>query len=55
MRDLDGTLYVVDGRHHTAKAKLTGEKIDVVIVHENEVVGRQSAIDRVIGMLLNKK
>lgn len=50
--ECDGKRYVVDGRHATIRAKMDGTLVDCVILGENDMVGRQNALDRTIGMLL---
>lgn len=55
LKDIDGKAYVIDGRHHTERAKRKGQPVRVVFVNEDELVGRQTALDRLIGMILRKK
>lgn len=53
--DFDGKNIVIDGRHAAVRAQRTGEPVKVIFVHENDLVGRQTVLDRAIGFLLKKK
>lgn len=55
LRDTDGTNYVVDGRHTTERAKREGTKVKVVFITDDVQLGRQSAIERLLGMLTPRK
>ncbi len=54
-QDNDGTNIVIDGRHTAKRAQRDGKRVRVIFVNENDMVGRQSVLDRAIGFLLKKK
>lgn len=54
-RDMDGKKLVVDGRHAATRAKRRGDKVSVVFVDEDEVLGNQTVLERLLGMLSGGK
>jgi hypothetical protein len=48
-------MYVVDGRHAVARAGRDGTKVLGVRVSEGEMVGKQTALDRVLGMIVGSE
>lgn len=53
--DIDGKRIVVDGRHATSRAKRRGETVRVVFVQEDEILGTQTVLERLMGMLSSGK
>lgn len=53
--DYDATLWVADGNNRVKAACLKGEPVEALLVDDDYPIGKQSAIDRVLGIFFRKR